>query len=103
MGGIAALAKAAGHKVTGCDANVYPPMSTQLTDLGIDIIEGYDPGQLDSGAGLRRRRQCDESAAIRSSKSMLDRRIALLLGPAMAGRARVLHQSSCPGCFGHPR
>jgi UDP-N-acetylmuramate: L-alanyl-gamma-D-glutamyl-meso-diaminopimelate ligase len=41
MGGIAALAKAAGHKVTGCDANVYPPMSTQLGNLGIEIVEGY--------------------------------------------------------------
>ena len=48
MGGIAALARAAGHEVTGCDANVYPPMSTQLSDLGIDIIEGYDPAQLDN-------------------------------------------------------
>ena len=47
MGGVAALARAAGHRVTGCDENVYPPMSTQLTDLGIDIITGYDPAQLD--------------------------------------------------------
>ena len=47
MGGIAALAKAAGHRVTGSDANVYPPMSTQLKSLGIDIIEGYDRSQLD--------------------------------------------------------
>jgi len=47
MGGVAALARAAGHRVTGCDENVYPPMSTQLTDLGIDIVEGYDPAQLD--------------------------------------------------------
>jgi UDP-N-acetylmuramate: L-alanyl-gamma-D-glutamyl-meso-diaminopimelate ligase len=47
MGGIAALARAAGHRVTGCDANVYPPMSTQLEALGIALIEGYDPGQLD--------------------------------------------------------
>ncbi|MBL8377326.1 MAG: UDP-N-acetylmuramate:L-alanyl-gamma-D-glutamyl-meso-diaminopimelate ligase [Burkholderiales bacterium] len=46
MGGIAALAREAGFRVTGCDANVYPPMSTQLTDLGIDLIEGYDPGQV---------------------------------------------------------
>jgi UDP-N-acetylmuramate: L-alanyl-gamma-D-glutamyl-meso-diaminopimelate ligase len=49
MGGVAALAKAAGHRVTGCDANVYPPMSTQLANLGIDVIEGFDPGQLDIG------------------------------------------------------
>ena len=41
MGGVAAIARAAGHRVTGCDANVYPPMSTQLAALGIEIIEGY--------------------------------------------------------------
>jgi UDP-N-acetylmuramate: L-alanyl-gamma-D-glutamyl-meso-diaminopimelate ligase len=46
MGGVAALARAAGHKVTGCDHNVYPPMSTQLKDLGIDIHEGVDAEQL---------------------------------------------------------
>jgi len=47
MGGVAALARAAGHDVTGCDHNVYPPMSTQLRKLGIDIHEGVDAGQLD--------------------------------------------------------
>ena len=47
MGGVAALAQAAGHRVTGCDRSVYPPMSTQLAALGIELIEGYDPGQLD--------------------------------------------------------
>jgi len=47
MGGVAALARAAGHKVTGCDRNVYPPMSTQLKKLGIDIHEGVDAAQLD--------------------------------------------------------
>jgi UDP-N-acetylmuramate: L-alanyl-gamma-D-glutamyl-meso-diaminopimelate ligase len=46
MGGIAALARAAGHRVTGSDRAVYPPMSTQLAALGIDLIEGYDPDQL---------------------------------------------------------
>src|SRR5688572_32580494 len=46
MGGIAALARASGHKVTGCDRNVYPPMSTQLAALGIDLIEGYEANQL---------------------------------------------------------
>ena len=46
MGGIAALARAAGHRVTGSDRNVYPPMSTQLEALGIDLIEGYSPDQL---------------------------------------------------------
>jgi len=47
MGGIAAIARAAGHTVTGCDTNVYPPMSDQLRALGIELIEGFDPAQLD--------------------------------------------------------
>jgi UDP-N-acetylmuramate: L-alanyl-gamma-D-glutamyl-meso-diaminopimelate ligase len=47
MGGIAALARAAGHEVTGCDRNVYPPMSAQLRKLGIDIHEDVDAAQLD--------------------------------------------------------
>ena len=46
MGGIAAIARQAGHRVTGCDANVYPPMSTQLEAQGIELIEGYSPDQL---------------------------------------------------------
>jgi len=45
MGGLAVLAKEAGHKVTGCDANVYPPMSTQLESQGIELIQGFDPEQ----------------------------------------------------------
>jgi len=45
MGGIALLARAAGHRVTGCDANVYPPMSTQLQAEGIDLVEGYGADQ----------------------------------------------------------
>ena len=47
MGGIAALARAAGHRVTGSDQNVYPPMSDQLQALGIELIQGYDPKQLE--------------------------------------------------------
>ena len=46
MGGLAALAREAGHKVTGCDANVYPPMSDQLRALDIELIEGYGADQL---------------------------------------------------------
>ena len=46
MGGVAQLAKALGHTVTGCDANVYPPMSTQLTQAGIDLTEGFGEEQL---------------------------------------------------------
>ena len=46
MGGVAALAREAGHRVTGCDAGVYPPMSDQLRALGIELIEGYGAAQL---------------------------------------------------------
>jgi UDP-N-acetylmuramate: L-alanyl-gamma-D-glutamyl-meso-diaminopimelate ligase len=46
MGGVAALAREAGHRVTGCDAGVYPPMSDQLRALGIDLIEGFGAGQM---------------------------------------------------------
>jgi UDP-N-acetylmuramate: L-alanyl-gamma-D-glutamyl-meso-diaminopimelate ligase len=46
MGGIAAIAQQVGHRVTGCDANVYPPMSDQLRALGIELIEGYGADQV---------------------------------------------------------
>jgi UDP-N-acetylmuramate: L-alanyl-gamma-D-glutamyl-meso-diaminopimelate ligase len=46
MGGIAAIARAAGHRVSGSDRNVYPPMSTQLAALGIELTEGYEAAQL---------------------------------------------------------
>jgi len=47
MGGIAQIARALGHEVSGSDANVYPPMSTQLEAAGIELLEGYDPRHLD--------------------------------------------------------
>jgi len=47
MGGLAILARQLGHKVTGSDANVYPPMSTQLEQQGIELTQGYDPSQLE--------------------------------------------------------
>ena len=46
MGGLAVLAKQAGHRVTGCDANVYPPMSTQLEAQGIELIQGFGAEQV---------------------------------------------------------
>ncbi|GAB6263760.1 UDP-N-acetylmuramate:L-alanyl-gamma-D-glutamyl-meso-diaminopimelate ligase [Photobacterium sp. R1] len=52
MGGAAMLAKQLGHKVTGSDANVYPPMSTMLESQGIEIIQGYDPAQLEPAPDL---------------------------------------------------
>ena len=59
MGGIAAIAKAAGHEVSGSDQNVYPPMSTQLESLGIELTQGFGAAQLtpaarDALAGLGR-------------------------------------------------
>jgi UDP-N-acetylmuramate: L-alanyl-gamma-D-glutamyl-meso-diaminopimelate ligase len=90
MGGIAALAKAAGHRVTGCDANVYPPMSTQLSKLGIDITEGFDPAQLDIvpdyvvvGNAMTRGNPVVEA--------MLDRRIPYCSGPQWLSE-HVLHK-----------
>lgn len=80
MGGIAALAKAAGHVVTGSDQHVYPPMSTQLQQLGIPIVDGYDAAQLDPapdavvvGNALSRGNPAVEA--------MLDRRIPYCSGP----------------------
>ncbi|TVQ40826.1 MAG: UDP-N-acetylmuramate:L-alanyl-gamma-D-glutamyl-meso-diaminopimelate ligase [Wenzhouxiangella sp.] len=52
MGGLAALARADGHTVTGSDANVYPPMSTQLEALGIELTEGYGAEALDPAPDL---------------------------------------------------
>lgn len=52
MGGLAILAKELGYKVTGSDANVYPPMSTQLEEQGIDLTQGFDPQQLEPAPDL---------------------------------------------------
>ena len=46
MGGLALLGKEEGLEISGCDANIYPPMSDHLRDLGIEIIEGYDASKL---------------------------------------------------------
>jgi UDP-N-acetylmuramate: L-alanyl-gamma-D-glutamyl-meso-diaminopimelate ligase len=52
MGGLARLALAMGHEVSGCDQRIYPPMSTQLTELGIPVTEGYDPSKLPPATDL---------------------------------------------------
>jgi UDP-N-acetylmuramate: L-alanyl-gamma-D-glutamyl-meso-diaminopimelate ligase len=80
MAGLAAIAKAAGCRVTGSDLNVYPPMSTQLERLGIDFIEGYGAEQLDTrpdivvvGNAMKR--------GVPVVEAMLDRGMAYTSGP----------------------
>jgi UDP-N-acetylmuramate: L-alanyl-gamma-D-glutamyl-meso-diaminopimelate ligase len=80
MGGVAAIAKAAGFRVTGSDRNVYPPMSTQLEALGIELIQGYGAEQLD----LRPDIVVVGNALSRGSpliEAMLDRCMAYASGP----------------------
>ncbi|MEO5671168.1 MAG: UDP-N-acetylmuramate:L-alanyl-gamma-D-glutamyl-meso-diaminopimelate ligase [Ramlibacter sp.] len=79
MGGLAALAREAGHKVTGCDAGVYPPMSDQLRALGIDLIEGFGADQLALNADVwvvgnvvSRARKADGTARYPLMEAILD-------------------------------
>jgi len=80
MGGVAILAKSLGYKVTGSDTNVYPPMSTQLEEQGIELIQGFDPSQLDVnpdlvviGNAISRGNPCVEA--------VLDKQIPYISGP----------------------
>jgi UDP-N-acetylmuramate: L-alanyl-gamma-D-glutamyl-meso-diaminopimelate ligase len=79
MGGLAALARAAGHRVTGCDSGVYPPMSDQLRALGIELIEGFGADQLTLapdmfvvGNVVSRARQADGSPKFPLMEAILD-------------------------------
>ena len=88
MGGVAALAREAGHKVTGCDAGVYPPMSDQLRALGIELIEGYDAGQVQLqpdmfvvGNVVSRVRWADGSPKFPLMEAMLDQGLPYTSGP----------------------
>ena len=88
MGGVAALAREAGHKVTGCDAGVYPPMSDQLRSLGIDLIEGFGVEQLDLqpdiyvvGNVVSRARLDDGSPKFPLMEAILDRGLPYTSGP----------------------
>jgi UDP-N-acetylmuramate: L-alanyl-gamma-D-glutamyl-meso-diaminopimelate ligase len=90
MGGVAAIAKAAGFRVTGSDLNVYPPMSTQLEALGIELIQGYAAEQLD----LRPDIVVVGNALSRGSpviEAMLDRGMAYTSGPQWLAE-QVLHE-----------
>jgi UDP-N-acetylmuramate: L-alanyl-gamma-D-glutamyl-meso-diaminopimelate ligase len=88
MGGVAALAREAGHRVTGCDAGVYPPMSDQLRSLGIDLIEGFAADQLSLapdmwvvGNVISRARQADGAARYPLMEAILDQGLAYTSGP----------------------
>lgn len=84
MGGLAVLAKQAGHTVTGCDANVYPPMSTQLEEQGIRLTEGYSPDQIDDDIDL----YVIGNAIVRGNpliEAILNRGLPYTSGPAWMG------------------
>ena len=100
MGGLAALAREAGHRVTGCDSAVYPPMSEQLRTLGIELIEGYSAGQLDQagfapdmfvvGNVVSRAHQADGSARYELMEAILNRGLPYTSGPQWLAE-HVLH------------
>jgi UDP-N-acetylmuramate: L-alanyl-gamma-D-glutamyl-meso-diaminopimelate ligase len=88
MGGLAALAREAGHKVTGCDAGVYPPMSDQLRSLGIALIEGFGADQLALrpdvwvvGNVVSRARQADGTPRYPLMEAILDAGLPYTSGP----------------------
>jgi UDP-N-acetylmuramate: L-alanyl-gamma-D-glutamyl-meso-diaminopimelate ligase len=88
MGGLAALAREAGHRVTGCDAGVYPPMSDQLRALGIDLIEGFGVDQMALapdvyviGNVVSRARLSDGSPKFPLMEAILDAGAAYTSGP----------------------
>ena len=88
MGGLAALARAQGHRVTGCDTGVYPPMSEQLRELGIDLVEGYgadqlafQPDQYVVGNVVSRARLTDGSARYPLMEAILDAGMPYTSGP----------------------
>ncbi len=88
MGGLAALAREAGHKVTGCDAAVYPPMSEQLRSLGIELIEGFGVDQLALnpdifvvGNVVSRAHLADGSAKFPLMEAILDAGLPYTSGP----------------------
>ena len=88
MGGVAALAREAGHKVTGCDAGVYPPMSDQLRALGIELIEGYGADQVQLqpdmfvvGNVVSRARFADGSPKFPLMEAILDQGLPYTSGP----------------------
>ena len=101
MGSLAQLAKGLGHQVSGCDSNVYPPMSTQLEKAGISLIEGFNPEQLHPapdlivvGNAMSRGNPCVEA--------MLDNQLPYISGPQWLGEniLRNKHVLSVSGTHG---
>ncbi|GAB4210937.1 MAG: UDP-N-acetylmuramate:L-alanyl-gamma-D-glutamyl-me so-diaminopimelate ligase [Rhodoferax sp.] len=97
MGGLAALAREAGHRVTGCDAGVYPPMSDQLRALDIDLIEGFDadqralePDVYVVGNVVSRARRADGSPKFPLMEAILDAGERFTSGPQWLAE-QVLH------------
>ncbi len=102
MGGLAALAREAGHKVTGCDAGVYPPMSDQLRALGIELIEGFDADQMQLkpdvyviGNVVSRARLADGSPKFPLMEAILESGAPYTSGPQWLAE-HVLHHPSQP-------
>ena len=88
MGGLAALAREAGHRVTGCDAGVYPPMSDQLRELGIEVMQGFAadqralaPDMYVVGNVVSRARDTDGSAKFPLMEAILDQGLPYTSGP----------------------
>ena len=88
MGGLAALAREAGHRVTGCDAGVYPPMSDQLQALGIELMEGFGADQLELkpdmfviGNVVSRQRLPDGQAKFPLVEALMDAGLPYTSGP----------------------
>ncbi len=102
MGGVAALAREAGHRVTGCDAGVYPPMSDQLRQLGIELIEGYGieqmalaPDMYVIGNVVSRARLPDGSPKFPLMEAILDAGASYTSGPQWLAE-HVLHNPASP-------
>jgi UDP-N-acetylmuramate: L-alanyl-gamma-D-glutamyl-meso-diaminopimelate ligase len=102
MGGLAALAREAGHRVTGCDVGVYPPMSDQLRALGIELIEGYGADQMALqpdmyvvGNVVSRARLPDGSPKFPLMEAILESGVPYTSGPQWLSE-HVLHHPSCP-------
>ena len=98
MGSLALLARDLGHTVTGSDANVYPPMSTQLENAGVEIMQGYAASHLQPapdlvivGNAMKR--------GIEAVEYMLNERIPYTSGPQFFGRAGI----AIPSCISRRR